>query len=402
MAFSNQSVLVLGEKISRTGKISYASLAERLEILKQPISEFFVVVNAATLRDEKIIDCLRKAKTNRFGFIAVDECHKFASKKASQSDHLLKLDAEYKIAATGTLLVNSPLSCYVPLAWTGNDKSILTTFKGQYCVYDAARAYQITGFRNLDVLKEELSECMLRRTLDEVRDDMPEKLISYETVEMSDEHRKFYEAIKQGVLEEADKIDLNVSNLLALTTRLRQATACPEVLTTQDILSSKVERAAEIVEELVSQKEKVVVFSTFKSPIYKLADLLKDYHPLVNTGDQTPQEVSQNMYTFQNDPNSLIFLGTHAMCGTGITLNAASYMVCLDTQYTFASFSQSTDRIWRVTNTRPAFITVLTCARTIDERVAQIVGTKKALSEYMMDETDFVNSKESLLNLIRD
>jgi SNF2 family DNA or RNA helicase len=52
-------------------------------------------------------------------------------------------------------------------------------------------------------------------------------------------------------------------------------------------------------------------------------------------------------------------------------------------------FDQGTDRIWRVNNDRPAFITVLICADTIDERVQQIIETKKELSEYLVDGVEF-------------
>jgi SNF2 family DNA or RNA helicase len=214
---------------------------------------------------------------------------------------------------------------------------------------------------------------------------MPSKFITYEVIEMSDEHRKFYEAIREGVKEEADKIELKSANLLALTTRLRQATACPGILTTQPILSSKIERCVDLVEDLISQGEKVVVFSNFKEPVYQLAELLKQYQPLVNTGDQDDTLVGRNVDLFQYDPDYKVFLGTHGKCGTGWTLNAASYLICIDTPWTDASLSQSTDRIWRVTNTRPAIVTVLTCIDTIDERVREIVETKKELSDYLVD-----------------
>ncbi len=229
---------------------------------------------------------------------------------------------------------------------------------------------------------------MIRRTLDQVRDDMPLKNINYEIVEMDEQHRKFYEAVVDGVKEEADKVKLNTSNLLALTTRLRQATACPTILTTQDIVSTKILRAAELASELIDQNEKVVIFSVFKEPLYKLAEMLKQYDPLICTGDFSEQQIEANVNAFQNNPNSKLFLGTHARMGTGFTLNSASYMICLDTPYTDASFSQSTDRIWRITNTRPAFVTVLTCADTIDERVRYIVETKKDLADYIVDDVD--------------
>jgi SNF2 family DNA or RNA helicase len=113
--FSTESCIVLGEKISKKGKVSYETMPVRAKILKEPISEFFVVVNAATLRSDDIIESFKKSK-NRFGMIAVDEAHRFATKTSQQGSNLLKLDSDYKVAATGTLLINSPISCYMPMA----------------------------------------------------------------------------------------------------------------------------------------------------------------------------------------------------------------------------------------------------------------------------------------------
>ena len=382
--FSTESCIVLGEKVSKKGKVSYASVDQRAKQLLEPIEEFFVIVNVATLRSEKIVEAFKKSP-NKFGLIAVDEAHKISNKASQQGANLLKLNSPYKVAATGTPIVNSPLSAYLLLAWTDNDMSTLTTYKSNYCEFGGFGDKQVVGYKNLDVLKEEMDSCSIRRTLDQVRDDMPLKTVHYEIVEMSDAHRKFYDAVKEGVKEEADRVELKANNLLALTTRLRQATACPAILTSQDILSSKIERCVEIVEDLVSQNEKVVILSTFKEPVYQLAKLLERYKPLVATGDVDDQIAFSRMDQFQNDPISKVFIGTHGKCGTGFTLNAASYMICIDTPYTHSSFSQSTDRIWRVTNTRPAFITVLSCGDSIDERVAEIVENKKELADFLVD-----------------
>ena len=402
--FSTESVLVLGEKVSKKGKVSYASVDQRAKQLLEPIEEFFVVVNVATLRSDKVIEAFKKSK-NKFGLIAVDEAHKISNKSSQQGANLLKLNSPYKIAATGTPIVNSPLSAYLLLSWTDNDKSTLTTYKSNYCEFGGFGGKQVIGYKNLDVLKEEMDSCSIRRTLDQVRDDMPLKTVHYEVIEMSDAHRKFYDAVKEGVKEEADRIELKSGNLLALTTRLRQATACPVILTTQDILSSKLERCVEIVEDLVSQGEKVVILSTFKEPVYQLAKLLEKYKPLVATGDVDDQIAFSRMDQFQNDPISKVFVGTHGKCGTGFTLNAASYMICIDTPYTYSSFSQSTDRIWRVTNTRPAFITVLTCGDSIDERVAAIVENKKELADFLVDgKENSISSglKDELMKIIKE
>ena len=272
------------------------------------------------------------------------------------------------------------------------------TFKSQYCQFGGFGDKQIIGYKNLTLLKDVLDNCSIRRTLDQVKEDMPGKTVTVEVVELEEEHRRFYDAIKEGVKEEADLINLKSSNLLALTTRLRQATACPSVLTSQDIPSSKVLRCKEIVEELVSQGEKVVILSVFKETVSQLARALAEFNPSINTGDVPDDIVSRNIDQFQNNPNDLVFIGTWDKVSTGITLNAAAYMICIDTPYTYAMFSQGTDRIWRVNNTRPAFITVLVGAETIDERVMEIIEAKKELGDFLVDGKDNMIANESLQN----
>ena len=112
--FSNCSCRILGEYHTKTGTIRYKTIPERIKELVEPISEFFVIVNAATLRHEDVVKAFKKSK-NKFGMIAVDEAHRFTT-DSNQGTNLLKLKAEFKVAATGTLLLNSPISCYLPLA----------------------------------------------------------------------------------------------------------------------------------------------------------------------------------------------------------------------------------------------------------------------------------------------
>lgn len=382
--FSTESVITIGKYTTRTGSTRYRPMAKRAEQLKNKIDEFFVLLNVESIRDPKVVEAI-KTSENKFGLIAFDESHKIGAPDTTQYNNLMKLDSEFKVAATGTLIVNSPLSAFPSLKFTDNDNATLTNFKSQYCTFGGFGNKQITGSKNLEVLREEIANCSIRRTLYDVRKDIPELTIDVEYLEMDEDQQKFYEAIKEGVKEEADKIELKAGNLLALTTRLRQATACPSVLTTQDVESIKVNRAFEYIEELCSQGEKVVVFSMFKEPLNQLASKLDGFHFSLNTGD-TPDSIAfQNMIRFQEDQNEQIFLGTFGKCGTGFTLNSSMYLICVDTPYTYSLFEQGFQRVYRVNNTRPAFIKVLVCSETIDERVQQIVETKKELGEYLVD-----------------
>lgn len=87
LKFSKKSVLVLGEKITKTGKTVYDTIQNRVKQLLNPIDEFFVVVNVATLRDQKVIDALMNGP-NKFEMIAVDEIHKCLTK-----DTIIETDA---------------------------------------------------------------------------------------------------------------------------------------------------------------------------------------------------------------------------------------------------------------------------------------------------------------------
>lgn len=381
---SDESFRIIGEKINTKGNATYTTIRERTAELLKPIDEFFLIVNIETLRSEEFIDAINYGP-NEIGMIVVDEIHRANNTKSQQGHNLLKLTSPYEIGATGTLLTSAPINAYLPLKWLGVDKANLTNYKRQYCEFGGFGGHEIIGYKNLEILKDEIDSNSLRRTKD-ILPDLPEKTIIKELVTLSDEHRKFYNDVKKGVKEECDKINLNTSNLLSLVTRLRQATACPQILTTSNIRSSKLDRCVELVEDLIGKGEKVVVFSTFKESVKYLAEYLKEYDPLICTGDSSEVDISNSVDLFQKDPSKKLIIATHQKMGTGITLNAASYMIFIDTPFNASEFNQSCDRIYRIGTKRPVFIYNLICEGTVDERVAQIISKKQAISDYIIDD----------------
>ena len=396
---SDESVRILGEKVNSKGNITYTSIPERANELLNPIDDFFIITNIETFRDDKVVEAFKNSK-NVIDMIVVDEVHRCKSKVSQQGKNLLKLKAKYKVALTGTLLLNNPLDCYVPLVWTENDHSTLTNFKNQYCTFGGFGGHEVVGFHDLDILKDELDNCSLRRTKDLL--DLPPKNIIYEYIDMEDSHKKFYDAIKKGVKEEADKIELKASNLLALVTRLRQASVCPSILTTQQIQSSKIKRCVELTEDILSNNDKVVIMSTFKESAYEVAKLLQKYNPLVCTGDSSEAYINNAVDEFQNNPDRKIMIATWQKMGTGITLTAARYMIHLDTAWTYALFDQTNDRIYRIGQDKPVFIYSLVCHDTIDERVKDILETKKSMADFILDDKVDDQSMAILKEYIQD
>lgn len=395
---SNLSYITIGKRINKNGNEVWNTIPERAEQLKNKIDEFFVILNIESIRDDKIVEAILNSD-NKFDMIAFDECHKANGTSSIQSKNLLKLDkAKYRVGMTGTLITNSPLSAFIPLKWIGVDHSTLTNYKALYCQFGGFGGYEVIGYKNLEILMQEISDSSLRRTKDLMS--LPPKNIIDEYVEMSPEHKKFYESVKKGVKEECDKIELNTNNLLALTTRLRQATSCPSVLTSADVISSKLERCKDLTEDIVSQGDKVVIMTQFKESVYQLKEMLSNLNPLIGTGDMKDQEVSKNIDLFQNDNEHKVIICTQAKMGTGITLNRARYLIMLDEPYTDALYTQCTDRIHRINNTEAVFIYNLICANTYDEVVSHIVSRKRALSNYMIDNKEDDDTIDIIRNYI--
>lgn len=393
---SDLSCKIIGKKVTRNGTVYYKSIKERIVEILNPINEFFIIINIESLRNDEIVQAFRNTK-NKIDMVVVDEVHKTSNQSSSQGSNLLKLNKyNYKIGLSGTLISNNPLNAYLPLKWIGAEKANLTTFKGQYCEFGGYGGHQIIGYKNLDILKDIIDRYSLRRTKELL--DIPPKTIIKEIVELEKDHAEFYENIKNGVRDESLKIDLNPNNVLALATRLRQATVCPSILTENKIISSKLKRAVELVDEIVSQGDKVVIMSIFKEPVRQLANMLKEYNPLIGTGDIDNEIVSKNIDLFQTDANYKVFIGTYAKMSTGVTLNAATYMICLDECFSYSDNLQAQDRIHRVTNKVPVFIYNLICQNTIDERVNDIAQSKQDLSDFIIDN----NTNEKLIDRLRN
>lgn len=394
------SCTILGERVTRSGRRKIGGVQDRVNHLKRKIDEFFVITNIETLRDDKIVKEINKGK-NQFDLIICDEVHACKSATSAQGKNLLKLNkAPYKIAMTGTLLLNNPLDTYVPLKWIDVERSTYSNFRYYYCKYGGKFHNLLIGFKNIKLLKDTLEKYSLRRTKDLLN--LPPKIVVNEYVEMDSSQEIFYENIKQGIKDQVDKVRLSTANLLALTARLRQATACPSILTTENIPSAKLDRACSLVEEITSNGSKVLIFSTFKDSVYELEKRLQVYKPLIATGDIADETVNERVIQFQNNPENKVFICTWQKCGTGLTLTAANYEIFIDTPWTDAVYTQAQDRCHRIGTKDTVTIYNLITTDTIDERVLEILEDKSALAAYIVDSEISEKGLKSLKKYIED
>lgn len=399
---SNLSCRILGEKTSKRGNVSIGSISERLQQLKEPIDEFFVITNIETLRDDAITKELLNTKNNNFDMIVLDEAHCCKDPTSKQGHNLLKLNkANYRLAMTGTLLLNNPLDAYVPLKWIGADRATYTNFKYYYCIYGGLFSHDLIGFQNMKVLKDQLDKFSLRRTKELL--DLPPKTVINEYVDMNSTQSSFYKDIVNGVVDSVDKVELNPTCVLSMVARLRQATSMPMMLTSENIQSSKMDRAVDLVEQVCSDgKSKVVVFSTFKEPAYKLGEMLNKFNPLICTGDEKDIDIQKRIDAFQEDDIHKVLVCTWQKMGTGVTLNRASTAIFLDTPWTYGMYCQAQDRVHRIGSKENVTIYNLICNYSIDERVLEIVNNKEMISDYVVDDKLPANVVDKLKEIILD
>ena len=173
-------------------------------------------------------------------------------------------------------------------------------------------------------------------------------------------------------------------------------------LTTEKIESQKVIRACQIAQETIENGSKIVIFTTFKDSAEDIYNRLKDYNPLLCTGDTKEVDINKNIELFQTSPLYKIMVATYSKMGTGVTLTAADTMVFISLPWTMALANQAEDRIYRIGTKRPVFIYRLSCKDTIDERVLEIVNDKSAISDYFVDDKVSQQTINSLRKYIEE
>ena len=379
---SNENGWVLGTQFRKNGTPYDGSTKEKICDLKTHTKELFLITNIETFRSDEFVEALKKNKN--IDMMVIDEAHYCRNSQSHQGKNILKCNGyKYKIAATGTPLVNSPVDAYAILKWLGIEKSNFTTFKKFYCNFGGYGGYQITGFKNLHVLRESVQNYMLRRLKRDVLD-LPEKTIKNEYVDMLPGQTKIYNELRENVLNNIDMISLSDNPLTELL-RLRQCTDWSGILSSEIQESAKMERLIQLVEDITSSGNKVVIASNWTQVTDIIVSKLKHYKPAIITGQYTVQERQAAKDRFQQDKDCQVCIGTIGAMGTGITLTAATYMIFFDLPWTRAAFDQCTDRLDRIGQKNDMTIIKLMARNTIDERIDDIILGKGAMSDMLVD-----------------
>lgn len=424
-----ESPYVLGTRLRRDGRERPANSSqekfEDLKVFKKYGKRggedlpFFLILNIEALRYKSgrtypISDTLIKLMSSgKISMVALDEIHKNTSPSSMQGKQLLRIKKNVKagvqwIPMTGTPITNKPTDVFLPLKLI-DAHSYTSYFKWcqEFCIYGGFGGYEIMGYKNIPKLKTMLQGNMLRRLKSDILD-LPPKIYFTEYIENTSYQQKLYDDVVQEIWNQKDDI---LSNLNPMTKflKLRQVNGSPELvdfnldISSKDYISknSKLQRLMELLEDIHDRGEKVLIFSNWVEPLRTLYQYIsKKYKVCCFTGTMKPEDRERHKEVFINNPNYTVMLGTVGAMGTSHTFTVARNVIFYDEPWTPSDKEQAEDRCHRVGTQDSVNIFTLITSNTVDERVHDILYTKKGVSQYIIDNKLDLRKNPKLFDLL--
>jgi SNF2 family DNA or RNA helicase len=343
-----------------------------------------------------------------FATIILDEAQAIKNRSTKRSETAMKLKGGFKLITTGT-----PLENHLGELWN-LFQFINPGLLGSSDGFNDRFAIPIERFQDdtrRDQLRRLIQPFMLRRRKSEVLKDLPEKTEIVLSVELSDEERAFYEAIRRKALEDLAKSKEDNSGarhlrILAEIMRMRRAACHPGMVDAalKKSSSAKLRLFAEVVEELLENGHKALVFSQFVDHLGLLEAHLKEQKISYQYLDgSTPLKTRQNRIdAFQAGEGDLFLISLKAG-GVGLNLTAADYVIHMDPWWNPAVEDQATDRAHRIGQEKPVTVYRIVAQDTIEEKIIKLHDTKRDLADSLLSGTEMSArlSADELLELIQ-
>jgi superfamily II DNA or RNA helicase len=366
--------------------------AARHNLRKQIPQHDIIVTNYALLRRD-----LEEFHKFSFRAVILDEAQFIKNPGAQVTQSVKQLKCEHKLALTGTPLENRLLDLwsivdFIQPGYLGNQEQFLDTYEPKGGE-NAESAQRIARRR----LSAKLRPLLLRRLKKHVAKDLPDRIEQRRDCPLGDEQRKLYLAelrrsrdqIQQAVAEQG--LNKSKMHVLAALTRLRQV-CCHPSLVGSDTASGKTETLFELLDSLVAEGQKVLVFSQF---VQMLQILERECHARnIRTHMLTGQTKDRQsvVNAFQSDTGPGVFLLSLRAAGTGLNLTNASYVVLYDPWWNPAVEAQAIDRSHRIGQTQTVNAYRLIAPGTVEEKIWELQQSKAQTIADVLGEEGFARS----------
>jgi len=329
--------------------------------------------------------------------VILDEAQNIKNPDAKQTQVIRKLDAEFRIALTGTPVENRlselwSIMHFLNPGYLGARKTFRENFALPIERYHDEEA--------LDKLKQLTTPFILRRVKTDPRviTDLPEKVETKVYCTLTEEQATLYEAVVQDVMEKIESSEDGIQRrglVLSMLMQLKQICNHPVQYLHQagkdgmDVLldgrSGKLERLGELLEEILAEGDRTLIFTQFS----EMGGMLAEYLPKAfGAGTQflhggTPAKVRDQMVKrFQEADNAPpIFILSLKAGGTGLNLTRANHVFHFDRWWNPAVEDQATDRAFRIGQKRSVQVHKFVTTGTLEEMIDDMIESKKGLAQ---------------------
>ncbi len=360
----------------------------RRELRRRIPEHDLVVTNYALLRRD-----VQELGEVAWRAVILDEAQNVKNPDAQVSRAARALRARHRLALTGTPLENRALDLWSLMAFVNPGYlGTRAAFERQHDRADAPpHARRLLAAR--------LRPVMLRRLKGQVAPELPARIEERRDCELSAGQRKLYLAeLARGRellarLAQEGGLQRGRISILAVLTRLRQICCHPALAGGRTALGSgKFEALFELLEPLLAEGHKVLVFSQFVECLRLLEQELRArriaFHVLTGASRKRGEIVA----AFEGDPEPAVFLISLKAGGTGLNLTAASYVVLFDPWWNPAVEAQAIDRTHRIGQDRTVIAYRLVARGTIEERIRELQERKAALVRDIVGEEGFAKA----------
>ncbi len=365
--------------------------AARHNLRKQIPQHDLIVTNYALLRRD--LEALQK-----FAFRAVilDEAQFIKNPAAQVTQSVKQLRSEHRLALTGTPLENRLLDLwsiadFIQPGYLGDQEHFTQTYEPRG---EGAESAQRIARRRLSA---RLRPLLLRRLKKHVAKDLPERIEQRRDCQLGDEQRKLYLAelrrSRDEVMRAVAEKGLGKSKLhvLAALTRLRQI-CCHPKLVGNDSVSGKTETLFELLDSLIAEGQKVLLFSQFVQMLQLLEEECRQRQIRTHILTGQTKDRQQVVNNFQNDSEPSVFLLSLRAAGTGLNLTTASYVVLYDPWWNPAVEAQAIDRSHRIGQTQTVNAYRLISPGTVEEKIWELQQSKAKTIADVLGEEGFARS----------
>ncbi len=368
--------------------------AKGKQFAKAAKDKHLVITSYALLhRDEKIL------QTIKWQSVIVDEAQNIKNPEAKQSQAARKLDASFRIALTGT-----PVENRLSELWSILD-FLNPGYLGQKQFFQRRFAIPIEKYgdtNSLQTLRSLVQPFILRRlkTDKNIIQDLPEKQENIIFCPLANEQAKLYQNIVENSLAEIEAADgiQRKGKILALLVKLKQLCNHPILLQIKkgskkkveinEKNSGKLQRIGAMLEEIMSQGERAIIFTQFAEWGKVLQPYLQKIlgrEVLYLYGATRKIKREEMVDKFQLDPQGppVMILSLKAG-GTGLNLTRANHVFHFDRWWNPAVENQATDRVFRIGQTRNVQVHKFVCTGTLEEKIHDLIESKKELAEQVV------------------